>query len=422
MKKALTLILALALLLSSACAVAEVKTIDGETPRNITIHPAGLNEDPDEMIAQGISPTTGRNLAEVEFKDGFLGAAVTGEYQPFMVQISNSNNGIGIYTGTGSKGGQPYRYAPVNGTYADVVYEALQKRNGSETRMSFIFSDVIPDYVGFLRSTRTTHARIRQEWDCVFCTSGYTSKDVPKEWKALGVMNPTKAKEKNPGIVYVGDYRKVWSPYVYRLYPYQSPNNEVFNLTGLLMNIVPKDHKPANHTWKFTDEPPVNGDSAEIIYVAFGQKNNCDSRLEYDPSTNQYTRIVNTQQFGDMPYCENTLTGVGLEKVKDKGKTVTRLTAESMDVGDPITFSNVIVQHLEWKWKGAVRPDAQMIGTGNADYFMGGRHIAGVWERTDMNSRTVFYGDDGDEIQLQRGRTLIILLGYTNKGSVVSYE
>jgi hypothetical protein len=63
-----------------------------------------------------------------------------------------------------------------------------------------------------------------------------------------------------------------------------------------------------------------------------------------------------------------------------------------------------------------------MTGTGNADYFIGGRHIAGVWEREDYNSRTVFYGPDGNEIELQRGRTLIILMGYNNKGSQISYE
>ena len=87
-----------------------------------------------------------------------------------------------------------------------------------------------------------------------------------------------------------------------------------------------------------------------------------------------------------------------------------------------ITFSNVIVQGITMHWKGSSRPDPVLTGTGNADYFMGGRHIAGVWEREDYNSRTIFYGPDGNEIELQRGRTLIILMAYNNKGSQVSYE
>ena len=69
----------------------------------------------------------------------------------------------------------------MNGSYADVVYEACQANGGGQTRMSMIFSDTIPDYVGFLRSTRLTHVRLRQEWNCVFCTSGYSSADARPE-------------------------------------------------------------------------------------------------------------------------------------------------------------------------------------------------------------------------------------------------
>ena len=214
MKKALCLVLALAMLLSITSALADPTQIDGVSDRKIKINKAGLNADPDEVIAQGYSPVTGRKLDEIaDIPDGFLGTAVTGQYQPIMVQISNASNGIGV-----SSNGKYYMAAPVNGTYADIIYEAPQKRSGSETRMSMIFSDVVPDYVGFVRSTRLTHCRLRQEWECIFGTSGYSSADVPKEWKKLGVKNPEGAKEGDPGVVYVGDYPKVWKPYVWHSY------------------------------------------------------------------------------------------------------------------------------------------------------------------------------------------------------------
>ena len=86
-------------------------------------------------------------------------------------------------------------------------------------------------------------------------------------------------------------------------------------------------------------------------------------------------------------------------------------------------FNNVIVQGIKMKWpNGSLRPDPVLTGTGNADYFMGGRHYAGVWERKDIDSRTVFYGEDGKEIELQRGRTLIILMGYNDPNAEVRYE
>ena len=418
MKRVLSLVLVLALTIGlvSAAAADPVK-IKGTENRKITINPAGLNESPEEMIAQGISPTTGRNLGEINVREGALGVAVTGQYQPIMVQVCNSGNGLD------TEGKNPYRYSAVNGACADVVYEALQKRGGGETRFSMIFSDVIPDYAGFVRSTRLTHPRIRQEWECAFVTSGYSPKDVPGEWQALGVPNPAGDRnEKDPGIAYVGDFPKVWHPYVFRISDknwkqYKPPINEVFNLTGLLQNVIPKDHQAANHTFKFTDELPATGDSGNIVYVTFGNANETDSRLEYDPASNAYIRYATNKKLGDMPYTEILLVNPQTDK-----KHPNKLKIDGVEAGEMVTFNNVIIQSIKMKWKGMSRPDPTLVGTGNADYFMGGKHIAGVWNRDDMNSRTVFYGEDGNEIELQRGRTLIILMDYSDKKASVKYE
>ena len=424
MKKLMSLLLVLALLVSASAALADATAIDGLSERNIKINQAGLNPSADEMIADMISPTTGRTLDEIYVPNGFLGTAVTGEYQPIMVQISNAANGVGL-----TASGNPYLCAPVNGTYADIVYEAPQKRSGSETRMSMIFSDTVPDYVGFVRSTRLTHCRLRQEWECIFCTSGYSSVEVPKEWKKLGVKNPAGAKEKDPGVVYVGDYPKVWKPYVWRISSIESANNEVFMLADILKNIVPKDLVPANHTWLFTDDLPAGGDKAEIVYVTFGNWENSDSRLEYSEEDNAYIRYVQVTKKEDLPYMDVTLINPEVKTVKtSKGTKQKKLVVEDRPVNEMFKFNNVIVQSVHFKWPSGLRPDPDLVGTGNADYFMGGQHFAGVWERTDINSRTVFYGEDGNEIELQRGKTLIILMDYAEKHSGgkgqcgVSYE
>ena len=168
MRKLLSLVLAMAILCGVSLALADPIRIDGTSERNITINDTGLNKDPQALIDEdGISPTTGRYLDDIEWKEGWdAGVAPTkeGTYRPIMVQISNAGNGVGI-----SSSGKLYGTAPINASYADIVYEAPQKKGGSETRMSMIFSDVIPDYVGFVRSTRLTHVYLRQEWDCAFC-------------------------------------------------------------------------------------------------------------------------------------------------------------------------------------------------------------------------------------------------------------
>ena len=437
MKKTLSLILALVMLFAMASAIAEGKEIDGLADRKIKINPAGLNDDADTCWANGYSPTTGRPISEIEVPNGFLGLAVTGDYQPILVQVSNADNGLGS-----SAKIKNYRNAPVNGIYADVVYEALQKKGGGESRMTYVFSDVVPDFVGFVRSTRIQHALYRAEWDSAFVTSGwnYAVTDVPDIWKKNNLPDPAgKRTAADPGIVYVGDLSsKPWGPYVYRIFDrtgkkYSGANTELFNLTGLLADVIPKDHKAANHTWKFTDDLPVTGDDARFVYVKFGNPNTTDSRLEYDASTNSYIRYVKPGKGEDLPYRTNVLIDPEVKKVNGDGRNAAGkgVVIQGMEAGDPITFNNVIVQQVDYNWISFTRPNPKLIGSGNADYFMGGKHIAGVWNRDDLTSRTVFYGPDGNEIELQRGRTLIILMPCViekgkvtepEKGASVSYE
>ena len=419
MKKLLSLIMILTLILSASAAMADPTVIDGLGSRNIKINEAGLNPSADDMIAQMISPTTGRQLDAIDYPEGFVGTAVTGVYQPIMVQISNAGGGVNV-----DSKGRPVT-APINGHYADVVYEACQANSangGSLTRFTMVFSDTVPDYVGFVRSTRATHPRIRQEWDCAFVTSGYSNADVPEEWRKFGVMSPQKATPSNPGLVYVQNYPKVWVKYMFHCTNISDANDHVYQLANIVQNIIPKDHVPANHTWKFTDEVPAGGDSGEIVYVTFGGGTKTDSRLEYDENTNEYIRYVPIQGQDDFAFRSQTLINVKISKKMVNGSKLDMVDPDDRTYGELITFTNVIVQGINMNWLGSERPDPELTGKGNADYFMGGKHYKGVWQRKDYDSRTVFYGEDGNEIELMRGKTLIILMDYNNKGRSVKYE
>ena len=108
MRKIVSLLLALALVLGCASAFADVNSatvIDPEANRNIQIQKAGENE-----VPAGYSPTTGRKLADVyaEFfgdesdyageNDGWDGMAVTGQYFPMM----STHTGVNGATGYGA--------------------------------------------------------------------------------------------------------------------------------------------------------------------------------------------------------------------------------------------------------------------------------------------------------------------------------
>lgn len=425
MKRLISLILVLALLCAASAAAADPKRIDGKSKRDITIQEAGLNTDPDELILKDESPTTGRKLSTVYTPDNFRGAAVNGQYSPIMVQISNSNNGFNNEASIAA-GENVYQNAPVNGQYADVVYEACQTQNGSKTRMSMIFSDTIPDYVGYIRSTRYTHVRLRQEWNCLFVTSGYEPY-VKMEWDKCKVPNPMGEKRSaDPGPVYVGGVgaNKPWRQYYVSVYRNRNTDNRLFRLAALLddKKCVPEGKfQYANHTWLFTDEVPEGGDSGEIVYVTFGGGYDTDSRLEYDEDSNAYIRYVEVPRSNGLPYSSTNMMGTELfQHAIGDWRVDTVLTP-----GDPITFNNVIIQSINMKWENGEIPDPQLVGTGNADYFMCGKHYEGVWQRKDINSRTVYYDQNGQEIRLQRGRTLIILMNYSSDDSAkfnIKYE
>ena len=408
MKKILCLMIILCLALSAA--LAEGKEINGGEVRNIQINPAGENP-----VEEGVSPTTGRNLAEVaaEAPEGAAGLAVTGRYMPIMVQIQNTKQGIGSY-------------APLYGACADVVYQTSLAYNGLD-RMSFIFSDVIPEIGGFVRSTRVTHLRIRQEWDSAYVTSGWSNADVQGELQTLGIPDPTESTteavtyfNENPGLIYVaGLPSRPWGSYYRRMIGGNSPaapNNEAFELAALVNDLVPADYVPKSHAFRFTDEKP-EGEDANFIYVQMTSSEDSYSELQYDEETNTYFRYL-YKNGTPVAYQENI--PVNLQKTKDADGEK-RFQISKLELGREIDFANVIVQSVEYEWIDFERPIPTMVGTGNADYFMGGKHIAGVWQRDDVNSRTVFYGEDGNEIELQRGRTLIILLDWQNTGHV-KYE
>jgi len=397
MKKIVGLLLCLALLLSAALAET---TLNGGENRGIEINKADVND-----RLNGISPTTGRVLSQVAAgapTSGFAGLALTGRYMPIIVQIDNADGGIGYKDGKVT-----YNRAPWGANYSDIIYETPLYRDG-QTRLSFLFSDLLPDAVGPCRSARLFHAWLREEWDCGFAFYGqqeYTATNVPAEFQKFGAD-----KKANGMLLFsgtVGD-NHAWKQYYIA---YSKENGKKVDLThphhvsanvAAMVSLIPGDFEAANHTWLFTNELPEDGDDAEAIYVnwARGDLSIYNSLLEWDEDNECYYR-----------YMSDT---------KGKYNNVYRNLRYEEDV--EITFNNIIVQFTDMEWVRTDAPNPTVLGTGNADYFMGGKHMSGVWNRDSISERTVFYNEDGDEIMLQPGRTLIIVMDYQTDNRSVSYE
>lgn len=371
MKKILSALLMLMLLLSATAAYA--KTLSPDEVRNITVQATES-----QAVAEGISPTTGRALSSyTDLPAGALGQAVTGRYAPVLVQIDNAAAGIG------------YR-APWNASWADVMYETPLYKAGM-TRMSFLYNDVMPGTVGPVRSARVLHAWLREEWDCAFCFFGqqeYAKTNVLDEFAKYGTNGK--------GILFSGmvSDTKPWAKYYTADEVLASPHNKFVDISGIA-SLIPDDFTPAKHDWRFTEEVP-EGDPASEIRFCWGNAE-YDSLLEYDEDEQCYYRYIVQNPLNPQLY-------------------------EDYVTHEAITFENVIVQFIECEWPVIDAPLPTVTGTGNADYFMRGMHYAGIWERKEIQAPTVFYGEDGSELELTPGRTLIVMVDGHTFGRTVDYE
>lgn len=370
MKRILCLMLAVASIFGVLTFANAETVINPTEDRKIKLQKVGLNE-----VEEGISPTTGLYLEDYDQPEGFAGLAITGRYLPMLVQIDNSDGGVN-------------KIAPWGASYADIIYETPLHSKGF-TRISMLFSDLIPNSVGPVRSARVGHVWLREEWDCGFLYYGGQEREgsnIKEEFKKYGATKK--------GVLFSGTdgaskpHKKFYSARK----GVAAPHNKDANVAAMY-ELIPADHVAPNHTFLFTDELP-DGDPAEEIKINWDALH-YGSNLIYDYDSNTYFRYMRYEDDELIPY-------------------------EDRDSQEQLSFANVIVQFTTVRYNGSsAAPITTHIGEGNADFFMGGVHVAGYWKREDMASRTVYYGPDGNEMPLQRGKTLIIVIPQEKE---VSYQ
>lgn len=370
MKRFVSMLLVLVTLCSAAAASAET-IIQADENRNIDMQEVSTND-----MINGVSPITGRPLADVDQIEGFAGQAVTGRYMPMLVQIDNTDGGVN-------------NRAPWGVSYADIVYETPLYSAGN-TRLTFLFSDQIPDSAGPVRSARLSHVWLREEYDAGFLYYGQQEYEETNAKKAISELGVSKKGLAFSGLVSEG---KPWKKYYTRRAGITSPHDVDANVSAMY-DLIDPDFVPRNHTFLFTDDP-AQGEEVQEIRINTGHKS-YSSALKYDAASNLYYRYMGVDD--------------ALTPYTDK------------DSGEHIGFTNVIIQFTKVDWYGSDAPVAYVVGqkyfdgkgsydvSGNADFFMNGVHVKGAWQRQSMESRTVYYTEDGQELELQRGKTLIVIV------------
>lgn len=356
MKKITILFISLILIATAFVAGAEsavAKTIiQGTLTRNINT-PSAVANNP---VIPGESPTTGLPTDKTD-------------YMPILVQIDN-NLGALPQWGIGD---------------ADIMYE-MPIQGGGWTRFTALFSDTYPHEAGPVRSGRTMHVDLREEWDAAFVHFGQQEapgSDVREDLRKYGVN------QKGLNIDGIGNKYK---DYFQRVRYHAAPHNVAVYLENLNVLLKGLNYTFPIRPFLFTDDAAYSGPAAEKITINHKGNPDTASAFVYDQYSNDYQRF--------------TVEGPYIDLMKpEKG----------------LTYANVIIQRSRLTYNNhSLNPVMkEMIGKGAADIFIGGKYIAGVWSRASAQARTVFFDQNGKEIALQRGKTWICA---ADVDTVVSYE
>lgn len=310
-------------------------------------------------VIPGESPTTGLPVG-------------SHSYMPILVQIDNTP-----------------RAMPQWGiSKADIIYEMPLSEPGW-TRLTAVFSDVYPDEAGPVRSGRYMHADLREEWDGPIVFYGAQEDKGSNMREALKEYGVNK---KNLSID--GHANKYSKDYLVRVKYHYAPSN-VSVYVAKLREFIIKDTKNYSFVprpFLFTDAPQYAGPLATSVEITRRDNQETAATYIYDAANNGYAR----HNF--------------------KGPYIDLLAPET-----PIFFSNVIIQRTKVGYNGhssmPIMPN--IVGSGAADIFIAGRYIAGSWTRSALTERTVFLDEQGNELQLARGKSWIVV---ADDATVVKYS
>ena len=253
---------------------------------------------------------------------------------------------------------------PQNGlSKADLVYEVLAE--GSVTRFLAIFQSEKPDKVGPVRSARDYFIDLAKGYDSLYIAHGYSPE--AKTMLESGTIDNINGIQHDGTLFKRADFRK-------------APHNSYITYENIEKGAADKGYKmnQASKALEFMTEEEagkLEGDSAPVTKVSYGQDPNFAATYTFDEQQEKYTR-----------------SSGGAETVE-------------YDTNDPILLDNIIIietVHSTSDSKG--RQDIDLTSGGGAYVLQKGKLQEAEWKNVD--GRILPY-KDGEQMKLVPGKTWI---------------
>ena len=324
----------------------------------------------DDKTALAAAPEEGESY---EIPEGMYLSEITGEpiseeikdQRPLAVMVDNEKIALPHY-GTAE---------------ADVVYEMMNSTlNDRVTRLMCIVKDWGKiEQMGSIRSTRPTNILLAAEWDAVLCHDG-------------GPQVHIKAYLDNPWAQHFsGTFSRInnGKPREFTEYIYKGDMDK---------NFSSMKSDPAYST-TYTE---YRNEGSHFNFAPYGKE--VDLTKVYD-KTYPVTEIA-------LPFWHNTSTLKYNDETKEYEYYEYGSRHEDAEDGEPLSFKNVFIQKCDFNQldaKGYLIYNC--IDSGKPGWYItNGVAKSVTWVKDEATHLTKFYDDNGEEIQINTGKTYISLV------------
>jgi len=269
---------------------------------------------------------------------------------------------------------------PTNATngisQADIVYEMLVE--GGITRFVALYQDISNvGVIGSIRSARHYTVEIAEAYDAILLHAGGS----PLAYEEIEIREITNLDEVS-GLRAHAFRRDITRIHGHTVLQYHSCVTSGASLSQWLPGYdIRRTHEfNFRQRLSFTNDPIPHGHSATEIGIEFSAAK--DSLFIYEESQNIYYMAQFDSFFTDA------------------------------NNGAPVTFSNILILEmpiadLVGHGEGAGRQDMSTVGSGTGYFMSAGRGVRIIWHRLDKSSQFVYTYENGQEIELGRGKTYI---------------
>lgn len=262
---------------------------------------------------------------------------------------------------------------------AKLVYEVLAE--GEITRF-LAFYDLTEQLakIGPIRSARPYYIDLASEYQAIYAHSGAS----PQAWEIL---------RHSLEVFDLDEFFHYNAQYFWRDSSRYAPHN-LYTSTALLTQAKMDNNWPELGdftSWQFKDKPSTIASSTiSTININFSAKTHSyQVTWFYNSQNNNFERQQASSYHSD-------------------------------DQGNIVTADNLIIQYVPTRAIDEVgRKSMDLVGGGDAVFYLDGQKILGRWERLNKNSRTHYFDLENREIIFNRGQIWIEIVPYYLKLAVV---